>query len=457
MKDFDRSQAPSPGTIRPFEFPTVVSERLSTGLELRIASQSGMPLVTAMAVLDAGETCVDLERAGLAVLAGDALEGGTEIRSGAALARALEGIGAGFGSATGWDSTTVAVSCLPEHLPEALGLLSEMIRLPAFPIEEFERYRSQRLATMGQRAMDPGSLAADHFSRWLYREGDAYGRPLGGTPEGIRDLSPDSVREFVAQRYGPNTAGLVIVGDIEVSEAVAQAEQAFGGWVRQAEAVDPVVATPRTLTKAAHLLPRAGAVQSEIRIGHVGVARGTEDHFPLMAFNMILGGSFTSRLNLNLRERNGFTYGVRSSFAQRRGPGPFSVSTAVDTSVTAAAVGEIMAEIEGLVADGPTEEEVSMARNYLAGVFPLRLETSGQIAARIAETLVYDLPDDYYQTYRDRIREIEVDEVAAAGQRNVRPEGMCTLIVGDTDAVVPEIADMDLGPVAHHKPTGGKP
>ncbi len=451
MSDFDRSQAPNPGTIRPFAFPAVVSQRLSNGLELRIASQVS-PLVTVMVVLDAGESGVHMDQAGLAVLAGDALEGGTELRSGAVLAGALEGIGAAFGSGTGWDSTTVAVSCLVEHLPKALSLLAEMIQRPAFPAEEFDRYRSQRVATMRQRAMNPGALAADNFARWMYRESDPYGRPLGGTAQAVGSLTPDDAREFVARRYGPNTAGLVIVGGVEVADALAYAEDVFGDWAQVAEATAAVDVVSRTLSKACHLLPRAGSVQSEIRIGHVGVARDTQDYFPLMAFNMILGGSFTSRLNLNLREKNGFTYGVRSSFAHRLAPGPFSVSTAVDTGVTASAVKEILSEIGELVAEGPTEEEVAMARNYLAGVFPLRLETTGQVASRIGETLIYDLPHDHYTTYRDRIRDIQVEEVAEAGRRNVRPGGLCTLIVGDTDAVAPDLTDLDLGPVAHHKP-----
>ena len=192
---------------------------------------------------------------------------------------------------------------------------------------------------------------------------------------------------------------------------------------------------------------RPGAVQSEIRIGHPAVSRDTPDYFQLVVLNTILGGAFTSRLNLNLREKHGFTYGVRSRFAFRRAAGPFTISTAVGTDVTAAAVREAFAETEALVAKGPTESEVEAARDYMAGVFPLRLETTGQIASRIAELLVYRLPDDYHARYRDEIRAVTIDGVAAAARRRLHPGAMTVVVVGDADKVGSELEGLGLGPV----------
>ena len=176
-----------------------------------------------------------------------------------------------------------------------------------------------------------------------------------------------------------------------------------------------------------------------------------EDYFPLIVLNLVLGGAFSSRLNLSLRERHGYTYGVRSFFAPRRGPGPFAVSTAVENELTGAAVGEILNEIESLVEAGPTREEVETATSYLAGVFPLRLETTGQIASRIAEIFVFDLPEDYYRAYRDRVREVGVRQAAAAARRHVRPAELCTVVVGDADSVVPQLEALGaVGPVTVH-------
>ena len=446
-----RDTPPAAGPIRPFEFPAVAEKRLGNGMEVRLVSGVPVPVVTAMVVLRAGETAAPAGREGLAVLAGDALEGGTTRLSSRELARALEDIGASFGAASGWDSTTVAVSCLAEHLPDAMPLLAEMVRSPAFESGEFQRYRAQRLATAAQRRMDPAALAADAHARFVFAEGGTYARPVGGTEASIGRVDAGDARDFVAARYGPAEAALVMVGDLEEDEALAVAGAGLGDWRRAVPPVPEPVASPRQRARAVHVVHRAESVQSRIRVGHLGVPRSVEDYFALVVLNLVLGGSFSSRLNLSLRERHGFTYGVRSSFAPRRGPGPFVVSTAVENAVTGAAVGEIFREVEGLVEEGPTRDEVAAATSYLAGVFPLRLETTGQIASRIAEMTVYDLPGDYYRSYRDRVREVTVGHAARAARRHVRPAELCTVVVGNADDVVPQLEGLGIGPVTVHE------
>jgi zinc protease len=179
----------------------------------------------------------------------------------------------------------------------------------------------------------------------------------------------------------------------------------------------------------------------------MGVSRSTPHFFPLQVFNTVLGGAFTSRLMLNLREEQGFTYGIRSRFAFRREPGPFFISTAVATEVTAPAVREAVKELEGLIADGPTQAEVEQARDFIAGVFPLRLETTGQVSARISELLVYDLPDDFFGTYRDRIREVTPQTTREAGQAVLRPEEMVVVVVGSVEGIREPLEELGLGPV----------
>lgn len=449
-----RRPPPAPGPIRRYEFPEIGGGRLGNGMEARVASQATFPIVTAMVVLRAGETAAAAEDAGLAVLAGDALEGGTERRSSVELARALEDIGASFGAATGWDSTTVAVSCQPEHLPRALPLLAEMVRRPAFEDGEFERYRQQRLATAVQRSMHPSALAADAHARFVFARGATYARPLGGTRASLARLGAGDAHAFAKRRYGPAEAAVVIVGDIDPAEATAAADEELGDWRRGVEPAPAPNARARSLGRAVHVVHRPGSVQSQIRVGHVGVPRSVDDYFATIVLNLILGGSFSSRLNLNLRERHGFTYGVTSSFAPRRGPGPFAVSTAVENAVTGAAAAEIFREIEGIVADGPDEDEVATACAYLAGVFPLRLETTGQVASRIAGMIVYGLDDDYYRTYRDRVRGVTREHVAEAARRHIRPDELCTVVVGDAGAVAEQLESLDIGPVHVHEDTG---
>ena len=446
-----RDTPPAAGPIRPFEFPAVAESRLGNGMEVRLVFGVPLPVVTAMVVLRAGETASPAGREGLAVLAADALEGGTARHSSLELARALEDIGASFGAATGWDSTTVAVSCLAEHLPDAMPLLAELVRSPAFESGEFQRYRAQRLATAAQRRMDPGALAADAHARFVFAEGGTYARPVGGTEASIGAIDEGGARDFVAARYGPSEAALVIVGDVNEEEALAAADAGFGDWRREVAAVPEPVASPRQRGRVVHVVHRAESVQSRIRVGHLGVPRSVEDYFALIVLNLVLGGSFSSRLNLSLRERHGFAYGVRSSFSPRRGPGPFAVSTAVENAVTGAAVGEIFREIEGLVEGGPTRDEVAAATSYLAGVFPLRLETTGQIASRIAGMIVYDLPDDYYRSYRDSVREVTAAYAARAARRHIRPAELCTVVVGNADDVAPQLEGLGIGPVSVHE------
>ncbi|MDE2804785.1 MAG: pitrilysin family protein [Gemmatimonadota bacterium] len=445
---------PSAGPIRPYEFPRIDRRRLSNGMDVRLVSQDTGPIMTGMIVLRAGETAVPARDAGLAALTGDALEGGTSRLSSKELARALEDVGASFGAATGWDSTTVAVSCHAEHLARAMPLLAEMVRRPAFEEAEFERYRQQRLATAVQRRMNPSALAVDAHARFVFADGATYGRPLGGVEASLSHLGADNARAFAGCRYGPAEAAAVIVGNLDPADTMAVAEERLGGWQRRVEALPEPNANPRLRDRAVHVVNRPGSVQSQIRVGHVGVDRAVDDYFATIVLNLILGGSFSSRLNLNLRERHGFTYGVTSSFAPRRGRGPFAVSTAVENAVTGAATAEIFREIEGIVASGADRDEVETARNYLAGVFPLRLETTGQIASRIAGMIVYDLGDDYYRSYRERVERVTRADVAAAARRHIRPAELCTVVVGDAAEVAGQLERLDIGPVHVHDEIG---
>ena len=447
MSEASRFVEPPAGPVRSFDFPPVHADVLDNGLRIRSVQVGRLPVVTAMVVLDAGEGLLDDSQAGLAVLTGDCLEGGTAKRTGVELADALETIGAGLSIGTGWDSTTVSLSCMADRLDAAMGLLAEVLLQPAFPDDEFERIRSQRLAAIRQREMDPVGVATTASRRLTYAEGVPYGRPLSGTAESVGPFSPDAAANFVAACYRPKGSGVVVVGDVDAGQVRSLVETHFGEWTGRSEHRHEIYAEPRTRERGIVVVHRADAVQSEIRIGHVGEARSTPHYFPLRVLNTVLGGAFTSRLNLKLREERGFTYGVRSRFLVRRGAGPWCVSTAVGTDVTADAVWEALSEITTLVAEGPTDEEVGAARDYLAGVFPLELETTGQIAARIAELLVYDLPGDYYAGYRDRIRGVTLEEACDVARRCIRPDEMTVVVGGDAAEVQAPLEELGWGSV----------
>ena len=446
--DQDRATPPTPGAIRPFDFPAVARRTLdATGLELRVARMARLPMASAHLFMRAGEGALAPEAAGLAVLAGDALEGGSVHRSGTELAEALEGLGARLDVLTGWEGTSVSLSCLADRLDEGLALLAEAVREPAFPDDEVERTRAQQLAQIRQRAMDPSSLAADAVARRVFSPEVPYGRPQLGGDASVEALGRDHLRGYADACWRPGGGGLVLVGDLDADEMVERAGAVLGDWSGTPELEQDFQVEPRTRDRRIWIVDRPGAVQSELRVGHVGASRADPHYFALRILNAILGGTFTSRLNLRLREKHGYTYGVRSRFSFRSRQGPFTVSTAVGTGVTAPALGAIVEEVERLRVDGPTEEEVAAARDYIAGVFPLGLETVGQVASQVTRALVHDLPPDYFDTYRDRIRGVTVSSVRAAAEAHLRPEEVQMVVVGDAASVRGPLEELGLGPV----------
>ncbi|MSR36242.1 MAG: insulinase family protein [Gemmatimonadetes bacterium] len=446
----DRARPPAPGAVRPFDFPPVHARTLEGGVGLRVARLPRLPVVSLSLVIPAGEAGLADDRAGHAVLTADALEGGTRRRSGTELAEALEGIGASLHASAGWDATTVSLGCLADRLDEALPLLAEVVLRPAFPEDEVARIREQQLARLRQREMDPGSLASDRTAELMYAPGLPYARPLSGTMDTVGRFDNVEAAALAAEHYRPRGSALVVAGDVEPDEVAALATSVLAGWDGQALCRRDFAAAPRFAEATVHVIDRPGAVQSEIRVGHPGVAMKDPDYYALGVANSILGGAFTSRLNLNLRERHGFTYGVRSHFAFRRSAGPFVVSTAVGTDVTADAVREILHETRLMAGDGPTEEEVEAARDYIAGIFPLRLETTGQVASRIAELVVYDLPDDHHARYRERIRAVTRADAAEAMRRHVHPGRATVVVVGAADAVAGPLEAIGIGPLTIH-------
>lgn len=447
MSPIDRSAPPASRALRDFSFPHIDRMRASNGLDVRVGRMNRLPIVSMSLFMRANEGALGLDSAGLAVLTADALEGGTSRRSGTELAEALERIGARVSASAGWEGTTVGLSCLAERLPEAMAIIAETVLQPAFPEDEVERARDQQLAQIRQRAMDPGALASDSARARYFAADVPYARAVDGTEESVAAVSRDAMRGYVDANYRPEGGGVIVVGDVEPTEVMALVEEHLGGWTGAPASRADFTVRAASTERRLFVVDRPGAVQSEIRVGHTGAARSIPDYYPLSMANMVLGGMFTSRLNLNLRERNGFTYGVRSRFTFRSRPGPFQVATAAGTDVTTAAVREIVTELETMAAEGPTEEELSAARDYAAGVFGLQLETAGQVANRISQLLVFGLPDDHFDRYRDAVRAVTREEAADSAARHIRPGEAQIVIAGDALSVAPELEALGWGAV----------
>lgn len=447
MSRVARAQPPEPGRLRPFEFPAVTRDELPNGLALLHARQGDLPLVTLSLVIDAGGTEESETRAGLAYMTANALASGTSRRSADEIAWAIESLGIHLEAHAGWDAAYVRMTVPTGRLNEAADLFAEVVMDPIFPDGEITRLREQQLAGILQRRKQPGTLAGDAAARAIFFADVPWSRPLVGAPDTVAAITRDAVAGFHRARYSPGAASLIVVGNIDRAAARALAERCFGGWQGPATTRRNVLVRSASDERRVVVVDRPGAVQSEIRIGHVGVERTTPDYFALVVMNTVLGGSFTSRLNMNLREKHGFTYGVRSGFTMRRAPGPFLVQTAVANDVTARAVEEALREVEGMRERGANAAELDSARDYLGGVMPLQLQTTAQLAGRLDDLAVYGLPLDWFAHYRARIAKVSAEDVLRAAREHVRPDVFAIVVVGAADQIAPDLEKLGVGPV----------
>lgn len=427
----DRSAPPPRGPLRPFRFPPTHRRSLSNGLQVLVAEVREFPVVSLGVSIPASGTDEAPELAGVASLTADLLDAGAAGRSGLEIAAELEGLGVLEDTGASWDATYVGFTALRTRVQPAARVLADLVRRPDFPLAEVDRVRGQRLASVAQRRADPGLLANEAALRFVYAPGSPYARALSGTARSLEALTREDVRRFHAARYLPAGSTLLAAGDLSADEAVEIAEACFGDWAGAPDPSREPEVRARDDAPRVVLVDRPGSVQTELRVGQVGVARTHPDFYPLTVMNQILGGGFSSRLNLSLRERYGYTYGLHSTFAMRRRPGPFLVSTAVQPESAAASVREIFREV-GRIREAPVSaEELDDVRSYLAGVFPLRLETTVGVAARLSSIAVYGLPDDYFDRYRENVLAVTAGDVLRVAREHLDPELMVATVVGD--------------------------
>jgi zinc protease len=409
-----------------------------------------LPLVTVLAMFDRGAGADPVGQEGLAQITARALTEGTATRDGAALTLAAEVHGSSFDASADWDGAYVGFTAQREHVAAMLSLFAEVLRTPAFPARDVERLRAERLADIEQTESDPGALADERFLHFIYREGARFGVSAGGTRASVATIDAEACRRFHATNWQPSAATFIVTGDITTDDAILLLNDALGDWHGTAPA--RTIADDRGTEAAAavHIIAKAGAPQSELRVGHVAVPRSHPDFFALTLMNAILGGLFNSRVNLNLREKNGYTYGASSGFDWRRLAGPFVVSSAVQTDVTRAALEEIMKELHRMRTEPVTPDELTLAQRYLAGVFPIRYETTGALGSALAAQVQYELPADYFATYRDRIRAVTAAEIQAAAARHLDPARLQVVLVGDPAVVHAPLEAWGFAPVTVH-------
>jgi zinc protease len=448
----DRSAStarPVPGEPRPYTFPAFERRRLSNGLTCLLVDVPGRPLVSATLVTRRGAVDEPATLGGATVLAARALSEGTERYTAVRLVEAAERLGASLHAEAGWDATSAGVDVPAERLGPALELLAELVRRPTFPAPEVERLRDERLNDILQARADPRRRAEEAFAETIFAAGVPYRRPAGGLPETVRGLDRDALAATYARGIDPAEMALVVGGDLSGLDVASLAEPLFGSWAASPSAI---ASTGPTVTSAVaerfiRIVHRPGAVQTEIRIGHLGLPRRIDDYHAVVVMTTILGGLFNSRLNSKLREEKGYTYGASAAFDMRRGPGPFGARAAVNTDATAPAVVDTVAELQRIVDEPVTPAELAAGRDFLVGVFPLRFETPGPVVGAVAGLVVQRLPDDELQRYRPAIEAVGAEDVLAAARAHLHPERAAIVLVGDAEVIAGPMEATGLGPV----------
>jgi zinc protease len=430
---------PAPAAPRDYHFPHLERATLGNGIQLVVANVPKLPLVTVLALIEGGATVEPPNERGVAALTARLLLEGAAGMDGIALADRFERIGSSVEAHADWDVASVSLTTLSDRLPDALALVRDLLRSPTFPEREVQRLKEERLADLLQQLAEPRGLADEQFSHALYDSSARYAAPEQGDAASVRALTRDDVQRFHSARYQPAGTTLVFAGDVTMKTAKALAESLFGDWkgARPSDAPSGIDAV--RAGKLVRVVSKTDAPQSELRVGHRGLPRNTPDYFDAVVMNAVLGGLFSSRINLNLREVHGYTYGASSAFDWRRGTGPFVVQTAVKSDVTGAAVKEILSEIERMRTTPISEDELTLATSYLDGVFPIRYETTAAIASALANMVIHGLPEDYYDEYRAHVRGVTTEGVLRAAQRHLHPDELRIVVVGDPAVVAASV------------------
>ncbi|MGH7603702.1 MAG: M16 family metallopeptidase [Gemmatimonadaceae bacterium] len=441
---------PTPGAPRSYRFPQFGDELLPNGVRLLTAPVTKVPLVTLLVLIDAGSANEQVGKEGVAGLTASALLEGTTRYDGAELAEKFERLGTALESGADWDSAFLKMTVLSDKLPEATRLLGEVMTAPLFPEREIERLKAERLAEILQQQAEPRGLADEKFSEFLYSSDSRYSKPDDGSANSVSSLTRADVEQFYRSKYGSGVTTVVLSGDIAPDAPQEIIMGALGKWQRGTKSKQEFMIAARANEKTAHVVNKPEASQSELRVGHVGLPRKHPDFFPTLVMNAVLGGLFGSRINLNLREVHGYTYGASSYFDWRRGPGPFVISTAVESDVTAPALREIFNEVDRIRSEPVSDQELSLAKDYLEGVFPIRYETTSAIASALGTLAIYGLPADYYDSYRRNINGITAEKVLTAARSHLHPERLQTVIVGDAEKIGMSLNGLDLGKITVH-------
>jgi zinc protease len=440
----DRSVRPAVGEAPDLVLPAVEQFTLPNGLTVLVLEKRDLPLVQVNLLIDAGSTRDAAGRTGLASVTAAMLDEGAAGRSALEIADAFEHLGVRFGVGAGIHSASLTLRAPAQRLPDALRLAADVLLRPDFPDEELQRMRLDRLTSLVRRYDEPDDIAGALVDRTLFGAEHPYGRDGFGTAASLRAITTADLRGFHQRYYRPGNATAILVGDVDAAAARSLLEATLGDWQQGAVRAQPVADAGQVSGRRIYIVDKPGSAQSVVTLGRIGVPRTTRDYYALEVMNVILGGSFTSRLNQNLREDKGYTYGARSAFDYRPAAGPWTAGAAVQTPSTGPAIAEFMKELRGMHEPIP-DEEVDRARNFLAMRYPAGFQSVADIAARIADMVRFGLPTTYLNEYVDNVLAVTTEDVERVARQYVDPDNVAIFVVGDRSEIEQQVRELGLG------------
>jgi zinc protease len=443
----DRTKPPVLGPPPTVSLPPIVTRQLPNGLKLLIVEQHELPLADFVLLVGSGATADPAGKMGVANLTAAMLREGTTTRKSLDIADQAAFLGISLSPTSSWESSTLSLHTPTAQLDSALALFADVALHPSFPANEFERLRKNRLTELLQIRDQGPAIANLVFPAIVYGNAHPYGLASMGTEASVKSLTTTDLQSYYQMNFKPNNATLIIVGDVNPARIEQKVNELLGGWQRGNVPQLTYGEPPKPATTTIYLVDKPGAAQSSFRIGGVGVPRSTKDYFALTVMNTILGGSFSSRLNQNLRETRGYTYGAGSRFDMRRAAGPFTASAEIVAAKTDSALLEFMKELNGIRQSIPADE-LSRAKRYLQLQLPGNFETTQQIAAALVPVALYGLPLDYYNNYVQSIEGVTQADVNRVAQQYVNPGSLAIVIVGDRKTVEQGLKSVNVGPIS---------
>jgi zinc protease len=448
-----RKGAPSPGPLPQVHLPVPKVFTLDNGLHVYLVEDHSLPVLNASVVTLAGGDANPANKPGLASFTSSMLTEGTRDRSATEIADAADHLGAQLKSQAVVDNSDLSIDALSNTTDATFELLSDMSEHPAFAEEEVDRVRKQQLTGILQEADEPIAATLRVAVKALY--GDSpYGYPAIGTTASVKSIKREDLAGFWNAHYGPQSSALVLTGDMTEQEARAQADKYFGVWKSSAAAAVASVPEPSAPERKLVLVDKPGSPQTVLLAFGLGVARSAPDYPSILIMNDVLGGLFSSRLNMNLREAHGYTYGAVSRFTFNRFGGPVFAGAQVRTDVTAPAAKELFAELDRITADPPTPAELKLAQDSQIRSVPGQFETAKGTSARIAQLFVFKLPDNYYASLPGQFAAVTPEQVKQAAIDHIHPKQMIVVAVGDRAKIEPGLKELNLGPIEYRNASG---